>query len=88
MLQFIARENPEGAWLNEKGKPVDLVLVSCDRMQAGGVLWPSYRNLASMPARCGVRPRGVVAEVATVAADEAAPVVNNSKKVVSKSRKA
>ena len=81
MLQFIARENPEGAWLNEKGKPVDLVLVSCDRMQAGGVLWPSYRNLASMPARCGVRPRGVVA-------DEAAPVVNNSKKVASKSRKA
>lgn len=67
MLQFRTRPNPEGAWVNAAGEPVDVLLIEAATLQPGAAPCYEFTKPRMVPLALGCKPNaaGAVAEPQT-----------------------
>lgn len=58
MLQFRTRANPEGAWVNAAGEPVEVLLMDAGTLLPGNVPCYEFTKVRTVPAALGCKPKG------------------------------
>lgn len=65
MLQFRTRPNPEGAWVNAAGEPVDVLLIEAATLEPGAAPCYEFTKPRTVPGALGCKAKaaGAVAEL-------------------------